>query len=146
MTGLITKAAIGTTLMIMFVSIAFLFMVQMGNEYDVELGQQYDGRFGVTLQNDNVVTNNSISPLVANSSSFQEGGDLDTGGFDAAQSPGSVSAAENLLNVRDVVADFAADFQAVGFAFSPIIIYSLLTILAIGLMISFAYIFFKVMP
>lgn len=146
MAGLITKASIGVTLLIMFVAFTFLFLVDLGNEYDVEIGSEYNDRFGIEFDSQGVELANNVSNIVADSSQFQESGELDNQGFDSVQSPGSISATGNLINIRDVMTDFATDFNEVGFAFDPIITYSLLTIFVIGLLVSAAYIYFKVMP
>lgn len=107
--GWYTQGGIGILLIILMFVGLFTFFVDIADNYDVPIEPQYQSGFGVELADDGSVRGDAdYITNVYDSGDIQEGGNIDSGAQDAAQSPGSISAI-NRINFFTIIRGFFTD-------------------------------------
>lgn len=118
--GWYTQGGIGI-LLVLFVLVGFFtFFVDIANNYEVPIEPQYQSGFGIDIADDDSVrADTQYIDQIYQGAEIQEGGNIDSGAQDAAQSPSSISAIPK-INFFSVLRGFFTDLINI-FPYNPMI-------------------------
>lgn len=142
--GWITQGGLGVLFILIVTISGFTFLVDVGNFYGVEVEEQYKDRFGVKFENGDLRTDQEYVGAIYDAAQIQEGGDIDSGAQDAAQSPGSISAVTR-LNFFSAVRGFFSDLSDL-LPFNTAIISIILGMIAFSTLVAIIALFTRGRP